>query len=206
MQIENTSNELWLTTDFYPSFPFIKERRKYEIDYLLNAIPKETTSLLDLGCGNGSTVILLRELTYIKKYYCYDINSRMLSAIGENRDSEIYTKVWNANNGDYDFPKTEVTICMNMFLYISSDKVIENIIGGIKSNVFIVRVTCEKERLEINKYSKDLQQYYSACYRTIEEYIQMMKKYYITVEPVRAFPDEIESLYGSKQMFFLCKR
>ena len=206
MQKEQLAKTFWEGTDFYPTYPFIKERRKQEIDYLLDNIPKDTQSLLDLGCGNGSTTILLRELTYISKFYCYDIGESMLNTIGGNRDSELITKVWDANGNDYDLPKADVTISMNMFPYVFDDEILENIIKGIKSDVFITRVTCNPERLEINKYSDDLGSNYAACYRTVGEYSAIINRYFKDVKVTRAFSDNIESSYGSKQMFFLCKR
>jgi SAM-dependent methyltransferase len=206
MQKEEAAKTFWEASGFYPSYPFIKERRKYELDYLLEHIPNETESLLDLGCGNGSTTILLRELTYIKKFYCYDISTEMLNTIGENRDSELITQRWDGNNQEYDFPAADVTISMNMFPYIFDDAILESIIANVQSDVFLVRVTCDSARLEIEKYSADLGKHYAACYRTPIEYLKILDKYYTNVTVTRAFPDEIESHYGSKQYFFTCKR
>jgi hypothetical protein len=130
----------------------------------------------------------------------------MLSTIGGTRDSELITKVWNANEDEYVLPSADVTISMNMFPYIFDDEILDKTIASVKSDIFIVRATCEKERLVVNSFSEDLGYEYSACYRTILEYSDIMNKYYTEVEITRAFPDEIESRYGSKQMFFLCKR
>lgn len=206
MQKEQAAKAFWENAEFYPSYPFVKERRKYEIDYLLKNIPFEAESLLDLGCGNGSTTILLRELTYIKKFYCYDIGEAMLSTIGGNRDSELITKVWNANEDNFEFPSTDVTISMNMFPYIFDDEILEKTISNVKSDIFLFRVTCETDRLVINNFSEDLGKSYSACYRTLMEYADIVNKYYTEVEIIRCFPDEIESRYGSKQYFFKCRR
>ena len=147
MQKEEVSKAFWEGSSFYPSYPFVKERRKWEIDYLLKNIPTNAESLLDLGCGNGSTTILLRELTYIKKYWCYDIGAGMLSTIGGNRDSELITKVWDANDGDFNFPETDISISMNMFPCIFNDAVVEEIVKNIQSSVFITRITCDKVRV-----------------------------------------------------------
>jgi len=51
MQNEAVSKAFWEGSTFYPNYPFIKERRKYEIDYLLKHLPANAESLLDLGCG-----------------------------------------------------------------------------------------------------------------------------------------------------------
>jgi SAM-dependent methyltransferase len=206
MKKEEVSKIFWKSTKFYPNYPFLKERRKYEIEYLLKNIPSNSKSLLDLGCGNGSTTILLRELTYIETYFCFDISENMLSAIGPNRDSRLIKKVWDANDKDFEFPNVDVTISMNMFPCIFDDEILEEIIKNIKSNIFISRITCEKKRLEINKFSEDLGRNVAACYRTEQEYLSLMKKYFKEVHVSRAFPDDIESKYGSKQMFFLCEK
>jgi SAM-dependent methyltransferase len=206
MQNETVSQNFWESTDFYPNYPFVKERRKHEIDYLLKEIPHTAKSLLDLGCGNGSTVILLRELTYISEYYCYDISQGMLNTIGGNRDSNLHTHVWNGNEENGELPDTDVTISMNMLMYVFDDHKVEEIVKSIKSDIFIARISCNNERLVINKFSEEFQTDYSGCYRTADEYVEIFKKSFSNVTVSRAFPDEIESAYSTKQMFFLCKR
>lgn len=206
MNNEKQATAFWEDQKFYPSYQFIKERRKYEIDTLLNHIPIDTKSLLDLGCGNGSTTILLRELTHIKEYHCYDISEGMLSTIGGTRDSELIVEVFDANDSDYVLPKTDVTICMNMFPYVFDDKRLEYLIKEINSDLFITRITCNDERLIINSFSEDLGRDYSAIYRTVPEYFEALHVVYPIIEVFRAYPDEIESKYNSKQYFFICKR
>lgn len=205
--INNTNaKEFWVGQDFYPNYPFIKERRKHELNMLLKHIPGNAKTLLDLGCGNGSTTIMLRELTYIEKYFCYDISPSMLSKIGPDRDSQVHLFTFDVNTDVLDFPAADVSICMNMFPYVFSDERLDEIIKSIKSDIFIVRITCNRERLEINNFSKDLGRDYSAIYRTVEEYGDVLNKYFTEVEISRSFPNEIESKFNSKQYFFICKR
>jgi SAM-dependent methyltransferase len=206
MNFEKVAKNFWESTNFYPNYPFVKERRKCEIDYLLSNIPHETQSLLDIGCGNGSTVILLRELTYIKDYYCFDISKDMLATIGPNRDSNLHLITWDANTNAIKFPKTDVTISMNMLVYVFDDAKFEEIVKAVQSDTFIVRLSCDTEKKLINTHSADLGKDYSACYRTVEHCTEVFQKYYKEVTVSRAFSDEIESKYGNKQMFFLCKR
>lgn len=206
MTNNTNAKEFWVNQDFYPNYPFVKERRKHEVDMLLKHIPINAKSLLDLGCGNGSTTILLRELTYIEDYYCYDISPSMLSKIGPDRDSQVHPFAFDVNTDVLDFPAADVSICMNMFPYVFSDERLDEIIKAIKSDIFIVRITCDTERLEINNFSKDLGKEYSAIYRTFSEYRDVLIKYFKEVEISRAFPDEIESKFNSKQYFFICKR
>lgn len=206
MNTVETAKNFWVNQTYYPSYPFIKERRKYELDFLLNNIPHNAKSLLDLGCGNGSTTILLRETTYIKDFYCYDISPAMLSTIGGNRDSQVHPFAFDVNSEELEFPVVDVSICMNMFPYVFSDEKINEIVGSIKSDLFITRISCDDERIEINKFSDDLGHNYSAIYRTLTEYKDIFKKHYAEVNITRAFPDTIESNYTNKQYFFICKR
>ena len=206
MNTAETAKQFWVNQTYYPSYPFIKERRKYELDFLLKNIPHETESLLDLGCGNGSTTILLRETTYIKDFYCYDISPAMLSTIGGNRDSQIHPFAFDVNNDTLGFPTVDVSICMNMLPYVFTDEKVSEIVANLKSDIFITRISCDTERIEINKFSDDLGRDYSAVYRTVEEYANIFGKHYTEVTITRAYPDEIESKYNTKQYFFLCKR
>ena len=206
MTSNKNAKEFWVDQDFYPNYPFIKERRKHELDVLLKNIPADAKSLLDLGCGNGSTTILLRELTYIQNFFCYDISPSMLSKIGSDRDSKVYPVAFDVNTDTLVFPYTDVSICMNMFPYVFSDERLDMIIESIKSDIFIVRITCDTERLEINNFSEVLGKDYSAIYRTVSDYNDALSKHFKEVEITRAFPDEIESKYNSKQYFFICKR
>jgi|688.fasta_scaffold12754_9 hypothetical protein len=206
MEESKISNNFWISKKEYPNYPFIKERRKYELDFLLENIPKDTNTLLDIGCGDGSTVILLRETTYIKDFYCYDIAEGLMSGNWGERDSKIIKKTVDFNI-DRSLPVTDVTISMNIFPCIFDDAVLDSIIGNIKSDIFLTRITCEhSERLTINKYSEDLSDHIASVYRTVEEYLEVLKKYYPYVEYRRSFPDKIESKYGTKQYFFICKR
>lgn len=205
MNNEKVSKKFWQKQSFYPNYPFVKERRKYELDFLLKHIDINSDSLLDIGCGNGSTVIMLRETTYIKHYYCYDISKKMLSLNWGDRDSEIYKKVWDFND-PISIPKTDVAISMNMFSCIFDDAKIHDILSNIKSDLFIARITCNDTRLVINKHSDDLSSDIAMIYRTPREYIDIFMKHYQTVHLDRCFPDEIESKYATKQYFFICKR
>jgi len=93
-----------------------------------------------------------------------------------------------------------------MLPYVFSDDRVSEIVANLKSDIFITRISCDTERIEINKFSEDLGRDYSAVYRTIEEYTKIFGKHYKELTIKRAYPDEIESKYNTKQYFFICKR
>ena len=61
-------------------------------------------------------------------------------------------------------------------------------------------------RVEINKFSEDLGDNIANVYRKKEEYVSMLSPYFNDINFFRCFPDEMESKYGSKQYFFICKK
>ena len=207
MEEAKVASNFWKSKKKYPSYPFIKKRRKYELDFLLGNIDETVESLFDMGCGDGSTVILLRELSDIKRFYCYDISDNLMGGNWGERGSEIIKKMVDFNDPLIDLPKADITICMNMFPHIFDDMILSRILGKIKSDLFLSRVTCEKnERLTINKYSEDLGDHIASVYRTAEEYKSLYKEHFSEVSFFRCFPDEIESKYGTNQYFFICKK
>jgi hypothetical protein len=130
----------------------------------------------------------------------------MLSTIGGNRDSQVHPYAFDVNNDKLEFPDTDVSICMNMFPYVFTDEKLSEIVANLKSDLFITRISCDTDRIEINKFSDDLGRDYSAVYRTVDECVKVFGKHYKEVKVTRAYPDNIESKYNTKQYFFICKR
>ena len=207
MEESKVASNFWKNKNEYPDYPFVKERRKYELDFLLQTIDSSSESLFDMECGDGSTVIILRELLNIKRFYCYDISDNLMGGNWGERGSETIKNSVVFNDPIIDLPEADVTICMNMFPYIFDDYILRRILEKIKSDLFLSRVTCEKdERLTINKYSEDLGDHIASVYRTVEEYKSLYEEHFCEVSFFRCFPDELESKYGTNQYFFICKR
>ena len=83
-KLTKTSNTFWSTqTAKYPNYGTTKKRRLHEINYLVEKLQEmkegDVVSLTDVGCGTGSTVTVLQEMTDIKTYHCYDISPAMIS-------------------------------------------------------------------------------------------------------------------------------
>jgi len=202
-----TAKDFWKDLKQYPSYPNIKERRLIDVNFIVSN-SSGSNSVIDLGCGDGYLLIALREFTEITKFYGYDISEKLLQQL-------VYrwgkTKGLKADVCDFvevaKFPKTDLTVSMGMFPYIFNVDDLESIIDAVTSDTFIVRVPCtgKEEDEYIDTYSKDLNANYSSIYRTKENYLSILKKFYKEVNVERSYSDDIESKYGTKHYFFVCK-
>lgn len=206
----NTATKFWKSREEYPSYPNLAERRLIDIGYIISKVSSEK-SVLDLGCGDGSILLCLREFTFIKIFYGCDINSELLRKLadrwGWNTNTDVLTINEDLTNLG-ELPVVDITLSLGSFPYIFDINDLKNILKAITSNVLIVRVPCTlKDKDEfINKFSKDLGDYYAAVYRTVSSYEKLFSKYFTVKEIIRAYPDEIESKYGTKHFFFYMKK
>lgn len=206
--MSKTAEKFWKTRKDYPPVIYNFQRRYLDLGVTLK-YTDNINSILDLGCGEGQILLMLRELTNIKSYYGYDLSqffinnliSRWGNCPGLNAQATDFTTL----DG---FPKTDMCICMGVMLYIFDDEILKHMVSNISSELFIVRVPCnlESDRTEIDKFSKDYGANYAAVYRTIPEYISILSEFFIVKSINRCYPDEIESKYDSKQFFFVCER
>jgi predicted TPR repeat methyltransferase len=195
------SRKFWTSQITYPDYPHLLNRRLVDLNFLINYIG-DSKSVLDLGCATCSMLILLRELTSIKKFYGIDISNKMMQY-----DAGLILKVVDLSQVT-SLPEADLTYCFGMFLYIFKDEHLVNILSNITSKVFLVRSPCtQKENIEyINKYSEELKDNYSAIYRTVEDYEKLLSIFFNVTDVMRSYPDEIESKYNTKHYYFVCKR
>ncbi len=206
--MNNTAEKFWKTRKKYPPVTCNYQRRYLDLGMILNHI-NGVNSVLDLGCGEGQVLLMLRELTNINKYYAYDLSQIFISNLIKRWGYCSKLKAHTVNfTTTVDFPKTDMCICMGVMLYVLDDNDLKHMLSNIKSKKFICRVPCNLgvDRIEIDKFSKDYGDNYAAVYRTIPEYISILSEYFNIKSIDRCYPDEIESKYGSKQFFFVCER
>lgn len=203
------SRSFWSKQITYPQFGTTKQRRLHELKYLMARIPSiEPKTLLDIGCGTGSTVTMLRELTDIETYYCLDISPGMLSSIDSNelRGSRVVKGVLDLAEGaltrTFDFPKADLTLALAVFQYVPDDVVLA-VLDSIPSKHLIIRNACyslSEGTKEIRTFSEKLESEYACLYRTCDDYVRLaISSKWDVVDMKRAFPDAIESEFGTKQ-------
>lgn len=198
----------WCKRKQYPNYKNTKQRRFLDVSFIMKYI-KNPNSVLDLGCADGYLLIALREFTEIEKFYGCDICENLLNKLKLRwgPDKNIETKVYDFTK-DTNYPQTDLTLSMGLFPYIFDRNDLCNILQNIKSDILIVRCPCTMQTQDeyINTYSNDLGTEYSSIYRTTQNYLDILKLFYTNVHFERSYPDEIESDYGTKHFFFVCKR
>ena len=201
--MSETAEKFWKTRTEYP--PVIHNYRRHYLDLgiVLDYIDG-VDSILDLGCGEGQMLLMLRELTDIQIYYGYDLSqifiSNLINRWGDHPGLEARTLNFSKNTS----PSVDMCICMGAMLYVSDDD-FRYILSNIKSRLFICRVPCAlNNRVTIDKFSEEFNDNYAAVYRTIPEYMSILSEFFSIKTIDRCYPDEIESEYGSKQFFFVC--
>ena len=204
------SRDFWKKQDFYPTYgKVIKKRRLHEVSILTDWIWKNSPRLVaDIGCGNGSTATILQELTDVEIFYCYDISPGMLDKIDTSgkRTATINTQPLDLCGEYLDFVLTDLTTVLGVNMYLTDEQIVR-MMTRIHSKTVILRDPTSLVHEEINKYSEGLKSDYSATYRTVDEYTELYESAGWKVSKVfRAFPDEIESEFGTKQYFWICEK
>lgn len=194
---KDTAREFWRGSSAYPKYPFIKERRLCELNYLVPQI-KDCGSLLDLGCGDGALLNCLVHLTNIKRFYGYDLSAKLL----KNVNSRVQTRVFDCYHPTR-LPRTDVTIIGALLPYLFDDEVIKRVLELVRSEILYVRAVCtlEKEDKTIQTFSKQLGRNYSARYMTLPRTLNLIGEFFNIVAVDRIYPDEIESQFGTKQFY-----
>jgi trans-aconitate methyltransferase len=205
------AREFWQQREEYPNYPNTLQRRLIDTNYIVPRV-EGAESLVDLGCGDGSMIMALREFTTINKYYAFDLSPNLLkSFVARYGNIDKVPKLFPFV-GDLltfrEFPEANVTLSMGSFPYVFKDEDLVNILSKIRSDTFIVRAPCSisKHREVVNTYSEDLGAQYASVYRSVANYIDLFHSYFVVHEICRAYPDAIESKYGTKQFFFVCRR
>lgn len=201
-KMKSVAENFWKEQLVYPQFGTIKQRRLHELKYLVPKLSGET--LLDLGCGDGSLLNCLLELTDFKKYYGFDFSKNLL----KNLNPKIKSQVFNVYDKRFsEIPTVDNIICGGMIGYIFEDEIIEDMLKNLKTKKLFLRTPCtlKSEDDYVNTYSKKLQSNYSSKYRTVSNVIKLIEKNFIIESIDRAYPDNIESEYDTKQFYF-CAR
>lgn len=215
-ELQAVSNCFWANQGAsYPNYGTTKQRRLQELNYVMSRLKTfdSVETLIDLGCGTGSTVTILQELTDISTFYCFDLSPAMLSTIDTRslRGASVKTSVLDVSNlsTEFSFPEADLVLCFGLFQCLSDECVID-ILRRLPGNTLLARDACylpHEGRKDINTFSAQLKAQYSCRYRTLDEYMRLCSNGGWCVKDVRrSFSDDIESKFGTKQWFLHLER
>lgn len=207
MNNKTTAKEFWEKQDDYPDYPFIKERRLHELNYLVPKL-EGMGSVLDLGCGDGALIKCLHELTDVKEYHAYDYSASLLARVPDSLpDASISKKQYDCYSGD-SLPNAAVTVMGGLIQYIFEDEAVINLLKKISSPRVYVRTACTDKLHddEVSTYSDTLKSQYSSLYRTVDNTRALLETRFDVDDVIRIYPDEIESKFGTKQYYFACSQ
>ena len=204
----SVAEDFWTSQNLYPEYPNLNARRIIDVNFIINTI-NNPKSLLDIGCGDGYLIRVLRELTDIEEFHGNDLSKKLIKQFLDNCGRSIKSSLTLSYGSIFDnvILPTDVTLAMGSLPYIFELSDLKKLILSIESNMFIARSPCTLKETDeyIDVYSDQLGSNYSAVYRTIETYSNIFKSFYKVVELTKAYPDDIESKYGTKHYFFVCK-
>ncbi len=200
MNNREVAKEFWTTHEKYPEYGTIKQRRIYELNYIIPKL-EGIKSLLDLGCGDGALIKCLSETTNIEEFYAYDIAEKLMTNIP-------------AKTGYYDcydpkdLPKTDFTVFSGVIPFLFEDEIVHKNLEKINSEIVYIKSPCSMgtEDILVNTYSEQLKSNYSSIYRTIPHMIELINSHFEILEINKIYPDSIESKFGTKQISFICKK
>lgn len=191
------ATEYWKSRAQYP-FEFTRRRRIHELNYLVPRLEREKgRRLLDLGCGDGSLLECLLRITDYEQFYGYDIAGDLMCGM----DPRIITAIYDIA-GAGPLPDVDATIVAGVIQYVFDDGAVDALFARIASPVAWIRSTCTL-RPDAESVVKDG---YASHYRTLPQTHALIARRFDVTSVDRAYPDELESAFGTKQFYFEARR
>ena len=204
--MNETAEKFWKTRTEYPPVIYNSQRRYLDLGLILKHVDG-ANSILDIGCGEGHLLLMLRELTEIEIYIGYDLSQIFINNMKKRWGdcTKLQVRAMNfLETGK--FQLADMCTCMGVMPYIS-DTGLKYMLSKIRSVWFICRAPCSmNNRIEVDKFSENYNDNYAAIYRTLPEYISILSDFFNIESIGRCYPDEIESKYGTKQFYFVCEK
>lgn len=185
--------------DTYPSFPYIKERRLHELNWLVPRLAGQGKSLLDVGCGDGALVNCLYHLTDLQLSAC-DFAEKLMRGV----NPRIPTFLYDCRQPG-PLPPTDIVVIAGVFPYLFEDREVRALLQQVTAPLLFVRSPCGSDEL-IETFSRELGAPYKSRYRSVDQLKALLLERYPHVDAHRAYPDDIESAFGTKQWYFAARR
>lgn len=212
---QSVSNTFWQALNKYPDFPSHQLRQDIDVvkisRFIQSVDAADIQSVLEIGCGD---CYVLKQLE--KEYSIYGIELYGLDYINSffiqqvNKIREAGSKI---NFGRLpSLPscrKADFVFFLGGLHYVINKKAISDFKKEINNSnkYLLIRCPCDPHKTTIiNKYSEELRAQYAAIYRTVQDVISLFSNEWNLLSIERAFHDDVESKFGTKQYYFLFER
>lgn len=162
----------------------------------------------DISCGLGYHGQALMNAVSIDEFNFYDYNQVYVDSLNKAHLDKLNVKAHHLDIGNVTNFKeqSDFDYCLGSLHYIINDSDLENFFK-LTADTFLIRVPISMDtRIDINKYSDELKFNYAATYRTLKEYLNLLRKHYKHVEWSLAFPESFDSKFGTRQFYILCQK
>lgn len=184
--------------------------------FLKNIAIESDSKILDIGCGVGRWAELF---TPENTYLGLDYSKELLNLAKNNNTAEnSYFQLMSADNIDIDQlivkPPFDLIIITGLLIYINDDQ-LEKVFSSInklsKENtiLYLREPVATKERLTLKEfYSEELEENYSAIYRTEEEYFKLFSnlKGFKLVKSENIYDKSVHERAETVHKYYILKR
>jgi hypothetical protein len=204
------SRRFWTDRTEYPNYDHVDQRRQQDILNIVTSIAShlgETRrlSFCDIGCGTGDIVRSMYARYDIDRCYASDLNPSWMEALGKAGYENGEFQIEDVTARRTSYPATDVFISNGLFIYVFDDGEAIDVLERIRARLSLIRLPCSltADDIVINKKSEQLNEQYSALYRKPSSFLSLAEKAGLRLAEVRrAWPDGIESKFGTRQYLF----
>jgi hypothetical protein len=209
------SDSFWQNQSGYPLYDHVETRHMHDKRNIDHEIARyfrgqRRLSFCEIGCGTGEIVRHFVEKYSISSGYACDLNPAWIRDLTSQFFTNFIFEVEDISKRQLPYPETDICVSNGVFIYIFEDAEVINVLSRIRSKVILLRLPCSLESGDvlINKESDQLKSRYSALYRKPSHFLALAESAGLQVLQVkRAWPDAVESKFGTKQfLFVMCRR
>jgi hypothetical protein len=207
MGLEEKSRAFWGSRSEYPAYKNIKRRRLHEVNHIVSRLGDMPSvgGFCDVGCGDGALVRCLDEVLEVDSFFCCDISEGLLDRVPKG--DRFRTRRIDLNDASqHGLIESGCVVnlgtCLN---YVFDDDLAVSLLESLRWERLFVRAVCsEKESAEVaDGFSERLGSEYACLYRTRPHMEGLLRRAGVRVdECFRAYPDSIESEFGTRQYMF----
>jgi SAM-dependent methyltransferase len=160
-------------------------------------------TVYDLGCGTGQTMFTLHEMADSNIFYGCDVNAGFVADI--QRKARSFPRIGSVVAGNFlakDFiVRADLCLCLGVLNYVLDDTELHRLLTRIRSKTIIFRTPCSVEATDIrvDNGSVGTAGQYVSQYRTLPNLLRIVGSVFAVKNVRRAWPDALESKYGTKQ-------